>query len=299
MKKFFEDIQNYIEFLRQSGYYVSLSGFNNRFYPYTEKLLQLEIHLHTVCNYLKSNPKTAGMCVCNKAKLYACKIKNPIYSCCYAGVEEYIFPVYYNKERIICIHISGYRDNIKRSKRLMEKISPLCSHLFRDFYTLLSPNKPTFETVESFIKPLEYMIISLYNECDKINQIQAPPTIADQIYLSALQYINDNYMNNISAEVIAKELQYSVSYLRAVFKKKSGVSIQSKINDIRLENARFLLLNTPMNITDISYNCGFLDSNYFSVIFKKKYCMSPLLYKKIQYNTPFSRLKTPNSKTAG
>lgn len=280
MRDLFEEIQNYIIFLRKSGYNISFSNFNDYFHPFTEKLLQHEIHLHSVCSYLKSNYKTCGMCYKNKAKLSTCKIKKPVYSCCYAGVEEYIFPVYVEQKRIICIHISGYRNNLKRSKRNMEKISLLCNSLFFEVYEQLSQEKPTFKTVESFIVPLEYMLKALYQKCKELNKSLPAVTVADQLYISALKHINDNYMNDISAEDIANQLGYSVSYLRAVFKEKCGVSLQNKINDIRIKNSEFLLLNTTMSITDISFNCGFQDSNYFSVVFKKRNGVSPLLFRK-------------------
>lgn len=276
----FNDIQNYILFLRQKGYNVSFSDFRDNFHPFTEKLLQHEIHLHSVCSYLKSNPNTIGLCQQNKARLSNCKIRHIVYSCCYAGVEEYIYPVIFGGKRIICIHISGYRDSIKRSLRLKEKVSALCAEIFSELYSQLSIEKPNQKTVESFIKPLEYMLIELYNECLKNSKDSSSPNPTHEIYLKTLQYINDNYMNEISADSISKALGYSASYIRAVFKKESGNSLQNKINDIRLENSAYLLKNTSMNVTDIAFHCGFSDSNYFSTIFKKRYAASPLAYRK-------------------
>ncbi|MBE6787824.1 MAG: helix-turn-helix transcriptional regulator [Ruminococcaceae bacterium] len=275
MSNIFCDIQNYIIFLRTKGYNVSFSAFQETFKPFIEDLLQHEIHLHSVCSYLKSNPKTMGMCALNKKKLLNCKIKHPVFSCCYAGVEEYIFPVFYNNKRIICIHISGYRCNISRSKRLMQKTKNLCDTIFDELYSQLQTNAPKLNVVESFIKPLEYMLTSLYKQSQTITTTQT-----NDIYINALQYINENFMNDISAEIIAKKLGYSPSYLRTVFKNSSGSSLQSKINEIRLQNAEFLLKNTKLNITNIANQCGFFDSNYFSVIFKKHFGISPLKYRR-------------------
>ena len=280
----FEVIQNYILFLRHKGYYVSFSDFSDNFYPFTEKLLAHEIHLHSICSYLKSNPQTVGMCVTAKRKLAACKIKKPTYSCCYAGVEEYIYPVYINGKRIICIHVSGYRNNIARSKRQMKKTKQLCSEIFDELYTQLENKKPTIKTVESFIQPLICLIEKFYNESKTDYKTSDYISPSNAIYIKALKYINENFMNNISANTLAKELGYSESYIRAAFKKESGTSLQNKINDIRLQNAKFLLKNTPLTVTDISLQCGFCDSNYFSCIFKKNFGLSPLKYKKEQIN---------------
>lgn len=277
----FSDIQNYILFLRQNGYYVSFSDFSDNFHPFTEKFLQHEVHLHSVCSYLKSNPNTIGLCQQNKSKLSKCKIRHCVYSCCYAGVEEYVFPIYNENKRIICVHISGYRDNLKRSVRLKEKTQCLCTPIFEELYQQLSYEKPSQKTVLAFIKPLEYMIKQLYLNCLEDTKTKTPQ---NAVYLKCLQYINNNFMNDISAGSIAQHLGYSTSYIRAIFKKESGVSLQNKINDIRLENSAFLLKNSSMNVTDIAFNCGFTDSNYFSTIFKKKYGASPLAYRKIENN---------------
>ena len=37
--KILQDVLRYIDFLKDMGYYISLSGFDNKFEPYTSKLL--------------------------------------------------------------------------------------------------------------------------------------------------------------------------------------------------------------------------------------------------------------------
>ena len=86
-------------------------------------------------------------------------------------------------------------------------------------------------------------------------------------------------MHNISCADIAKHLNYSVSYLRYIFQKEGMNSITRTINEIRLENAKKMIINTKMNITDVAFQCGFCDANYFSTIFKNKYGVSPIKYR--------------------
>ena len=45
---------------------------------------------------------------------------------------------------------------------------------------------------------------------------------------------------------------------------------------VRIKNAENLILNTNYHITDIATMCGFNDSGYFSVVFKKVKGISPL-----------------------
>ncbi|MBQ4527457.1 MAG: helix-turn-helix transcriptional regulator, partial [Clostridia bacterium] len=77
-----------------------------------------------------------------------------------------------------------------------------------------------------------------------------------------------------------KELKYSPSYIRYIFKREGNVSVQAKINEIRLNKAKRLLRGGMMSITDIAFAVGFTDSNYFSTVFKKIEKISPSEYRK-------------------
>lgn len=264
---------NYIEFLRTCGYYVSLSGFEDRFEPYTKDLLSYEIHLHSICNYLKQCKGTQGMCVANKRRLTNAHVNRVIYSCCYAGVEEYVIPVIYEDVPIINVNVSGYRDTLEKSKERKNQIAKLCDQDFKRLYKELSTTPPTKENVLSFVKPLEYMLVELYKHCKENKSNKSKSTKV--IYLKAMEYIHENYMHKLSCESIAKELNYSTSYLRYIFKCEGVTSINKQINNIRLERAKYLLESTSQSITEIAYSCGFCDSNYFSTTFKAKYGKSP------------------------
>ena len=132
--KILQEVLRYIDFLKDMGYYISLSGFDNKFEPYTSKLLNYEIHLHSICFCLKQNPGTIGKCISNKKKLNETKITEPLYSCCYAGIEEYIVPIFYQEDSIMRINISGYRDNLQKSKKFAERISKNCDKNFQQLY---------------------------------------------------------------------------------------------------------------------------------------------------------------------
>ncbi len=274
-----KDIIGYVEFLRSCGYYVSLSCFENRFEPYTAELLPYEIHLHSVCSYLKQNKATLGKCVLNKRKLNNAQISKPIYSCCYAGVEEYVIPIIYEKKALMCINISGYRATLQKSKNRMEQTARLCDSHFIEAYNELSDSPPSFENIMSFVKPLEYMVIKLYKACQERNNKESTAQTTS-IYLKAMEYIHENYMHKISCDTLAREINYSSSYLRYIFKKECNSSVNKQINEVRLKRAKYLLLNTELSITEIALCCGFCDSNYFSTVFKAKYKVPPKSYKK-------------------
>ncbi len=63
-------------------------------------------------------------------------------------------------------------------------------------------------------------------------------------------------------------------------KKMKGMSIREYVVSLRLELAESLLLSTEESITDIAFITGFYDGCYFSNVFRKRYGVSPLKYRK-------------------
>lgn len=95
-----------------------------------------------------------------------------------------------------------------------------------------------------------------------------------------LNYISDHYKENITTAEIAKLSYLTESYLCRFFKKSIGKSITAYINELRIEKAAVLLLNTDESVTEIATHVGFSDLNYFSRIFKKMKGVSPKEFKK-------------------
>ncbi len=278
----FNDIACYINFLKKSGLGISVSCFHDNFEPYTALLLEYEIHPHTVCNYLKSYPKTLGKCVSNKRKLEKKDVGEAYYSCCWAGVEEYVIPIKYNGKTLMCVNVSGYRGSLAVSEKRKSEVLKICDERYERFYGELDEEIPSLEHVMSFVKPLEYMVTELYKACAEVRRASCEPSAARGAYTSALRFINDNYMSGITAADVAAALNYSVSYLRYIFKKESGDTVSARINDIRLDSARILIENTSLSITDIALSSGFGDSNYFSTVFKKRFGASPSRYRAVK-----------------
>lgn len=53
------------------------------------------------------------------------------------------------------------------------------------------------------------------------------------------------------------------------------------INKRRISEAQMLLISTKLTITEISFRCGFNNSNYFQTTFKKAIGITPGQYRKI------------------
>lgn len=63
--------------------------------------------------------------------------------------------------------------------------------------------------------------------------------------------------------------------LRQQFRQQTGMTINHYLRQLRICHAQYLLQHTERLIGDIAMQCGFEDSNYFSVVFSREIGMSP------------------------
>ena len=92
-------------------------------------------------------------------------------------------------------------------------------------------------------------------------------------------YIFEHYTENILLEDVAEKFHMSKSFLSKRFKTGTGFGFKEYIINLRIQNASRLLLETDKSITDIAFECGFNDSNYFGDSFRRIKGVSPRKYR--------------------
>lgn len=63
--------------------------------------------------------------------------------------------------------------------------------------------------------------------------------------------------------------------LRQQFRQQTGMTITHYLRQLRICHAQYLLQHTERLIGEIAMQCGFEDSNYFSVVFNREIGMTP------------------------
>ena len=92
------------------------------------------------------------------------------------------------------------------------------------------------------------------------------------------EYIENNYMNDVSLDNLAHYISMSSFYLSRIFSKVEGTNIREYIIKIRMEKAKSMLVEGKKSVKQISFEVGYLDQNYFSKAFKKYTNISPKDY---------------------
>ncbi|TVY11312.1 response regulator [Paenibacillus cremeus] len=96
----------------------------------------------------------------------------------------------------------------------------------------------------------------------------------------ASDYLQKHFKDEVSLSVVAGHVHMSVSYFSMIFKKTSGVSFVQYINQLRLNEAKSLLLNPELKIYEVAELSGFVSLPYFNRTFKQMEGLSPGDYRK-------------------
>lgn len=94
------------------------------------------------------------------------------------------------------------------------------------------------------------------------------------------EYIQEHYAEtDLSIARIADSVYLTPTYLSAVFKKQTGLTIGQYLLGIRVEHAKQKMKDPQLKFYQISEQVGYADANYFAKIFKKMTGMTPTEYK--------------------
>lgn len=97
----------------------------------------------------------------------------------------------------------------------------------------------------------------------------------------AKEYINSNYMNNITLDDVGGYIGFNPSYFSSIFKKETGISFIDYLSRVRIEKAKILMKEADLRIQDISLMVGYNDVKYFSKLFQKHTGLNPNEYRKL------------------
>ncbi|MBO1513467.1 response regulator transcription factor [Metabacillus bambusae] len=95
-----------------------------------------------------------------------------------------------------------------------------------------------------------------------------------------LQYIEKTPLAQINLKEAAEKVHMNPSYLSQLFKQQLNKKFVDYITEIRMKEAKRLLLYTSLRISEIAERVGYSDLAYFSNNFKKITGSSPSVFRK-------------------
>jgi AraC-like DNA-binding protein/ligand-binding sensor protein len=95
----------------------------------------------------------------------------------------------------------------------------------------------------------------------------------------AKEFIRQHLSEDISLGQVAKAVNTSTFYFCKMFKKFTGINFTDYVSRVRIEDAKNLLLNPNLRVSEIAYEVGFQSLTHFNRVFKKVVGQSPTEYR--------------------
>jgi len=95
-----------------------------------------------------------------------------------------------------------------------------------------------------------------------------------------LDYVYSHFCNEIRISEVAELVAMADNSFIRYFSQRTRQSFTSFVNEVRLNYATKLLIETQESVLNISLECGFNNLSHFNRQFKKLYQLGPLAYRK-------------------
>lgn len=95
-----------------------------------------------------------------------------------------------------------------------------------------------------------------------------------------VSFLISNYQRSLSLSEVAQACALSETYASAAFRKETGQSITEFLNQLRVEQASRLLLETSYGLEEIAQRVGFSSYFYFCRVFKNRTGVAPGSFRK-------------------
>ena len=129
---------------------------------------------------------------------------------------------------------------------------------------------------EEFGSCIDNLKISLFHQ-----QTAAEPEQQEQRVITGLtRYLQEHLAEDVSLSVLAEEFHLSAQYISQLFKSEIGVNFLAYLTNIRMEQAKKLLLSSSLSVAEVSEQSGYADYRVFTKVFKKNEGITPSQYRR-------------------
>jgi len=121
--------------------------------------------------------------------------------------------------------------------------------------------------------PRRKLVSNLYESDNLIHQSKS------RRISKVCRYIEEHISHKITLSDAAELVNMSDSAFSHFFKKQTGISFITYVNNLRVAKACDLLANTNLSASEICYDCGFNNKSNFIRLFTKRKNMTPIEYR--------------------
>lgn len=123
-------------------------------------------------------------------------------------------------------------------------------------------------------------ILALALRDSNISALQSGVIGNKQALLASERYLHTHYQHPVSLNDLAEVANISPIYFHKLFAAYFHKTPNQYLLDLRIEQAKRMLLEEDFSLTDIALSCGFTSQSYFCNRFKNFTGVTPLQYRK-------------------
>lgn len=195
--------------------------------------------------------------------------------------KNLIHAIHKNDVPMVCEILATIELNIQQNKTPKKEIYIVSMEIVNIVNRYCKENEiPLSRIYHSNKNPYDIMMMhsSLASIFQWLNEIFA--NLIDTVYHDSkmdayspmiqktLKIIHTKYYNQLSLNVIAKELCISSVYLSRIFKSETKVGFSKYVTNYRIEKAKEMILKNDKSVKEIAADTGFKNYNYFFRVFK-------------------------------
>ena len=135
---------------------------------------------------------------------------------------------------------------------------------------------------------LQVMQLSQYNTageaetlCEEVMEVRPGGSRHTPSAEQARAYIDRHYMDpELSLSSVANAVSVSPNHLSTLFKSKIGVGFSEYLTEVRIRQAKRLLITSDLRVSEVGERVGYQNMEYFSMLFKKNTGQTPSQYRR-------------------
>lgn len=182
---------------------------------------------------------------------------------------------YFNKDFKDEINNLFINKHLQLSRKSFSNLSNIFEKIQFEKYSL--DNMSELLTKAYFFELIIYLI-----RCQRYtHNINQKTNLSNITIGEIVNFIENNYSRQLTLPEIAAQFGISESSLTKKIKIFTNMTFKEYLTKTRIEEAKSLLISSEKSITEIAYECGYNNSNFFGNVFKKAVGMSPSSYRKM------------------
>ncbi len=222
-------------------------------------------HHSPVCLYYKSQDNSRRCSISKNRALKVIQDGRARGRLCRFGVWEYVVPVMHGELLLGALFLGTFSVKGKKAPPLPPGV-PLPPPVTLEKRRIL-------RRLSRFIVEYIKLEISHFDQEHQLfGQFHNESFYSDSCH----NFIEQHFQENIALADLAERLGVNPNYLGGLLRRVHGSTFRRLLTDRRLKEAKeWLRSRGECKVAEIAYACGFQDSNYFSMIFKKNTGMTP------------------------